>query len=151
MATLTAQAAPAPSPDAAPAPPPAVVTATNQPPPAIPTMVYERVSVFDPATPGARDPFYPRSASGFPALEKNPKAAQPPRNIFSQLRLRGLVANRLAMINGRTFGLNEEASVQLENGGSTRITVHEITDKTVTITLSGETEKRVLRSSGSQK
>lgn len=131
---------------------PAVSTGTNQPPPIIPTAVHERVSVFDPATPGARDPFFPRHSAAVPRpTQPQNTVAQPVKNIFGQLRLRGLVANRLAVINGRTFGPNEEAFVQLETGGTARIRVHEITERTVTITISGETEKRVLRSTGSQK
>ena len=61
------------------------------------------------------------------------------------------MANRLAVINGRTFGPNEEATVTLDAGDIAKIRVHEITDKGVTITVSGETEKRVLRNLGSQK
>lgn len=131
---------------------PASTVATNQPAPAIPRAVYERTSVFDPSAPGARDPFFPRSTPVAPKTAPSPATTpQLAKNIFGQLRLRGLVANRLAVINGRTFGPNEEATVQLDNGTTTRIRVHEITERTVTITLSGETEKRVLRSPGSQK
>ncbi len=137
------------------APAPAVAApgvAANQTPPAIPKAVAERLSIFDPSAPGARDPFYPRSAPVAPKIaQRQPTAGQTPRDTFAQLRLRGLVANRLAVINGRTFGPNEEATVTLDAGDVARIRVHEITDKGVTITVSGETEKRVLRSLGSQK
>jgi hypothetical protein len=136
--------------DRLPAAGPAAASTTNAPAPAIPAIVFERRSVFDSATPGARDPFYPRAVA---TVQKptGPVAAQPVKSVFSQLSLRGLVANRLAVINGRTFGPGEEASVALDTGGTAKIRVHEITEKTVSITLSGETEKRVLRSSASQK
>ncbi len=126
--------------------------AVNQAPPAIPKAVAERLSVFDPSAPGARDPFYPRSAPVVAKIAQPQSAAgQSPRSTFAQLRLRGLVANRLAVINGRTFGPNEEGTVTLDAGDVAKIRVHEITDKGVTITVSGETEKRVLRNLGSQK
>lgn len=131
---------------------PAASVGTNQSAPLIPTSVNERVSVFDPSAPGSRDPFFQRSAPVAPKqVQPQNTVAQPVKNVFGQLRLRGLVANRLAVINGRTFGPNEEAFVQLDNGGTAKIRVHEITERTVAITISGETEKRVLRSSGSQK
>ena len=136
-------------------PTPAVAVAvakTNEPAPAFPRMVSERLSVFEPSAPGVRDPFFPRSAPVVVAVaHPTPAAGQPPRNIFGQLRLRGLVANRLAVINGRTFGPGEELAVTLDDGGTAKIRVHEIAEKGVTITVSGEAEKRVLRNLGSQK
>ncbi len=139
----------------APIPMPAAAVAvvkTNEPAPAFPRMVSERLSVFEPSAPGVRDPFFPRSAPvAFSVAHPTPAAGQPPRNIFSQLRLRGLVANRLAVINGRTFGPEEELTVTLDDGGTAKIRVHEIAEKGVTITVSGEAEKRVLRNLGSQK
>ncbi len=145
--STAATPAPIPTPTAA-----VIVAKTNEPAPAFPRMVSERLSVFEPSAPGVRDPFFTHSAPVVVAVaHKTPAAGQPPRNIFSQLRLRGLVANRLAVINGRTFGPEEELIVTLDDGGTAKIRVHAIAEKGVTITVSGEAEKRVLRNLGSQK
>lgn len=124
---------------------PAVNTRTNT----IAALALGRLSKFDPDVPGARDPFYPDAPkfSAATAVETKEQSV----TAFSQLFLRGIVSGHSAIINNRNFVIGEEGRVTLKDGRTVRIKVSEVTDTTVTLTISGDPEPRQLKVRGADR
>ncbi len=127
--------APAGGTNAAPA---AVDARTNS----ITAVVRERLSVFDPDAPGAKNLFYPGAAKVLtsPVVDDEESYVA----AFSQLSLKGLVSGRSAIINNRNFVKGDEASVRLSGGRQITVKVVEIHDDGVILVLGGQKEAKKL-------
>jgi hypothetical protein len=132
-------------PEVKPPGPPKAATANTNSAVATPAST-EYASVFeDLMPPKGRDPFFPNSHRRDPvpvvatARERTPAAFD--------LVLKGVVgtrSHRMAVINGATLELNEEASVRLPDGRHARLRCLEIGENYVVIKVEGELQPKRL-------
>ena len=129
---------------AAPAAPPA---STNSP--ATPAPIVIPQSVFDPKV--RRDPFFPESERLNPRPKNIDAATGQPKvtklkDALEFLKLNGITGSsrrRFVLINGATFGLQEESLIKTA-GGDFRVKVVEIRKNSVLVTVDGGTEPKEL-------
>lgn len=116
----------------------AVAARTNS----ITSVVRERLSVFDPDAPGAKNLFYPGAAKVLtsPVVDDEESYVA----AFSQLSLKGLVSGRSAIINNRNFVKGDEGPVRLSGGRQITVKVVEIHEDGVMVVLGGQKEARKL-------
>jgi hypothetical protein len=89
-----------------------------------------------------KDPFFPNSLRRAVTNEVAAEAVKAPINNIKLQGISGSAENRLSIINGRTFGLNEEAEMKI-NGQSVRIRVVEIRAQSVMVSVNGGAPQEV--------
>jgi hypothetical protein len=139
LAFASRAAQPRPS---APAPAPAAATNALPAQPVIPQSVF-----IMPSTPQeGKDPFFPRSMRPYGPGHEVVKTNAQSSAIFVELRLNGISGSaerRLAIINNRTFEVNEEGMVSNPSGAPVRIRCLDIKAESVLVQIGGE--QRILR------
>jgi hypothetical protein len=98
-----------------------------------------------------RDPFFPNTArrSGKPRVAAIPNdglTPSPSKNFSDQIKLKGILGSatrRLVLINNHTFAVGEQAEVKTSDG-KVRVRCVEIRERSVIVTLPGDTQRREL-------
>ena len=114
------------------------------PTPTVAEVVPPPQSVFIDRPDFGRDPFFPKSTRRGAVTPTNP-VVEPTAN-FGNLALKGISVNnerRLAIINNKTFEAGEEGEVRV-NGQPVKLTVTEIREKSVVITVNGVSKELFL-------
>lgn len=119
----------------------------------VPKVLVIPKSVFSEDLKTGRDPFFPDSERRSPKPKASPSASNNsgtstpvPKKAPGRINLTGITGNknrRLASINGWTFSAGETSIVRSPEG-PVQITVHEIREKSVIISVEGESERREL-------
>ena len=105
----------------------------------------DKTAVFEDNKVTGHDPFYPASTRRGPA-----KTAGVPAKvrIEAELILKSIIgtgSRRFAGINDRTFAAGETASVRMPSGNLVRVRCIQIDERSVVVTVEGETEPKVLK------